>query len=249
MKRRIPTFLFGLGVGILVTASVSVGASNFVKATLLNTKVIVNGTEAKLNDQPISVNGRSYLPVRDTASAMGYSVASASGSKIELVEGVTSQSIQSTATAGTQSTKDDATPTVAKSGGKIANLETTYAKGDKLDAQKIASDIASGILTVNSQDASSGKSLLMLVIEKDDYATYQTIHKNALNPNLRDNEGNTALHYAVLTERNFYLGELKGMSADPTIKNKNGLRPVDLVKNNGDKIVLETYMASREAFK
>lgn len=114
MKRRIPTFLLGLGVGILVTASVSVGASNFVKATLLNTKVIVNGSEAKLNDQPISVNGRSYLPLRDTASAMGYSVASASTNKIELVQGGDLQSSKSTTTEQTSTTKT----TAVKQGGK-----------------------------------------------------------------------------------------------------------------------------------
>ncbi|MDU8675358.1 stalk domain-containing protein [Paenibacillus polymyxa] len=248
MKRKIKTFIFGLGVGILATASVSVGASNFVKATLTpDTKIVVNGQQAKLNDSPINLDGKAYLPLRDVSSAMGYSVKSASSNKIELVQGGGSRSTQSTAT--TQPTKVDATSTTAvKQGGKIFNVEQ-YAKGDKLDSEKIAAAIASGELTINSQDAATGKSLLMYVVEKDDYATYQTIHKNALNPNLRDNEGNTALHYAVLTERNFYLGELKGMSADPSLKNKNGLRPVDLVKNNGDKIVLETYMASREAFK
>ncbi|MEK4427840.1 stalk domain-containing protein [Paenibacillus sp. FSL M7-0802] len=246
MKRRIPTFLLGLGVGILVTASVSVGASNFVKATLLNTKVIVNGSEAKLNDQPISVNGRSYLPLRDTASAMGYSVASASTNKIELVQGGDLQSSKSTTTEQTSTTKT----TAVKQGGKTFNVDK-YTKGDKLDSEKIAAAIASGELTINSQDAATGKSLLMYVVEKDDYALYQIIHKNALNPNLQDNEGNTALHYVVKYDNSTYMGELKSMKVDPKIKNKNGQRAYDLVtdKNSGVAISLDVYMASREAFK
>lgn len=41
-----------------------------------------------------------------------------------------------------------------------------YTKGDKLDSEKIAAAIASGELTINSQDAATGKSLLMYVVEK-----------------------------------------------------------------------------------
>lgn len=251
IKNRVFTFVIGLGTGILLTASVSVGASNFVKATLLDTKVIVNGVEAKLNDQPISVNGRSYLPVRDTASAMGYSVKSANSSKIELVEGVTSQLIQSTATTSTQSTEANATKTTTTNKGVKTFDVNQFLKGDKLDSEKIAQAIASNELTINSQDAATGKSLLMYVVEKNDYALYQIIHKSGLNPNLQDNEGNTALHYVVKYNSSFYMGELKSMKVDPKIKNKNGQRAYDLVtdKNSIVAISLDVYMASREAFK
>ncbi|WP_182096115.1 stalk domain-containing protein, partial [Paenibacillus polymyxa] len=231
MKRKIPTFLFGLGVGILVTTSVSVGASNFVKATLLNTKVIVNGTEAKLNDQPISVNGRSYLPVRDTASAMGYSVKSASSSKIELVEGGTNTPSSTSTSTTTQTTKAEPATTAVKQGGKTFNVEQ-YAKGDKLDSEKIAAAIASGELTINSQDA-NGDSILHWVIRKNDYATYLVIKKNGLNVNVKNRSfGDTPLHEAVKDENGFFLGELKDLKATPTIKNAEGKLPIDYAKAN-----------------
>lgn len=72
-----------------------------------------------------------------------------------------------------------------------------------------------------------------------------------MNPNLQDNEGNTALHYVVKYDNSTYMGELKSMKVDPKIKNKNGQRAYDLVtdKNSGVAISLDVYMASREAFK
>ncbi|KAF6626937.1 hypothetical protein H6F38_23045 [Paenibacillus sp. EKM208P] len=241
MEKRVPTFLVGVIVGAAVAVSGVAGASTYLKATLTpNTKIIVNGEQAKLSDSPINVNGKAYLPLRDTASAMGYSVASASGGKIELVEGASATSTSTTA----QPTKTDTTKvTETSKGGKTFNVDQ-YAKGDKLDSEKIAAAIASGVLTINSQDAATGKSLLMLVIEKDDYATYQVIHKNGLNPNLQDKEGNTALHYVVKYDNSSYMGELKSMKVDPKIKNKNGQRAYDLVtdKNSGVAVSLEVYM-------
>ncbi|MEE4571109.1 ankyrin repeat domain-containing protein [Paenibacillus polymyxa] len=242
IKNRACTFVIGLLSGALLTTGVSVGASNFVKATLTpNTKIVVNGEQAKLNDSPISVNGKAYLPLRDVSSAMGYSVKSASGSKIELVQSETnSQSIQSTA--ATQSTKvDTASTTAVKQGGKTFNVDQ-YTKGNKLDSEKIAAAIASGELTINSQEAATGKSLLMYAIEKNDYELYKIIHKSGLNPNLQDNEGNTALHIAVLSGNNFYLGELEDMKANPTTKNKNGRMPIDEAKNSADKTFLKILM-------
>ncbi|AUO05283.1 hypothetical protein C0638_01200 [Paenibacillus sp. lzh-N1] len=240
IKNRAFTFVVGLGAGVILTASASVGASNFVKAKLTpDTKIVVNGQQAKLNDSPISVNGKAYLPLRDVSSAMGYSVKSASGSKIELVQDGTNSS-KSTAT--TQSTKvDTASTTAVKQGGKTFNVEQ-FLKGDKLDSEKIAAAIASGELTINSQEAATGKSLLMYAIEKNDYELYKIIHKSGLNPNLQDNEGNTALHIAVLSGNNFYLGELEDMKANPTTKNKNGRMPIDEAKNSADKTFLKILM-------
>ncbi|MGM1020008.1 MAG: stalk domain-containing protein [Bacillota bacterium] len=240
MKKRIPTFLAGAIFGVAVAVSGVAGASTYLKATLAPTKIIVDGEQAKLSDSPINVNGKAYLPLRDTASAMGYNVASASGSKIELVKSNGTVPTPSSTPSAVTTTKNETT-TAVKQGGKTFNVDQ-YTKGDKLDGEKIAAAIASGELTINSQDAATGKSLLMYVIEKDDYATYQIIHKNGLNPNLQDNEGNTALHYAVLTERNYYLGELKDMKVDANKKNKNGEKAIDITKNSGDKDSLKVYM-------
>ncbi|WP_028588874.1 stalk domain-containing protein [Paenibacillus massiliensis] len=222
--KKLSLFIAGTVFGIvLATASVA-GASTYLKATQLTTKVYVDGKEAKLSEKPISVNGRSYLPVRDTANALGYSVASATGAKIELVQG----GVTSAPTSQSTTTKAEPASTTKIAGSKIANLEQTYTKGDKLDAAQIATDIASGKIDLNVQDSNNGKTLLMLVIEKDDFETYKVIRKNALKPDLQDSNGNTALHYAIKHRLVFYIGAMIDMDADASIKNKDGNKPIDL---------------------
>ncbi|MGQ4679427.1 stalk domain-containing protein [Paenibacillus polymyxa] len=241
MKKRIPTFIAGAIVGVAVTLSGIAGASTYLKATLLNTKVIVNGTEAKLNDQPISVNGRSYLPVRDTASAMGYSVKSANSSKIELVEGVSTLSV--TPSTASQSTKvDTSSAATTNKGGRIFLVDQFKKENGKLDSEKIKAAIESGELTVNSQD-SNGDSILHWTIRLNDYATWLVIKKNGLNVNVQNNLGNTPLHETVKDKNSFYLGELKDLKASPTIKNAEGKLPIDYAEpNSGAHSSLRVYM-------
>ncbi|WP_029518081.1 stalk domain-containing protein [Paenibacillus polymyxa] len=243
MKKRIPTFLAGAIFGVAVAVSGVAGASTYLKATLTPTKIIVDGEQAKLSDSPINVNGKAYLPLRDTASAMGYNVASASGGKIELVKSDRTISTPSSAPSATTTTISEPATSTVKQGGKTFNVEQ-YAKGDKLDSEKIAAAIASGELTINSQDA-NGDSILHWVIRKNDYATYLVIKKNALNVNIVNNLGNSPLHESILDKNNFYLGELTGITykANANVKNKNGQRPIDLLdKKSSNYIVLEAYM-------
>ncbi|MGG1650411.1 ankyrin repeat domain-containing protein [Paenibacillus sp. NRS-1775] len=240
MKKQIPTFLVGAIVGVAVTLSGVAGASTYLKATLTPTKIIVDGEQAKMSDSPINVNGKAYLPLRDTASAMGYNVASASGAKIELVKSNGATPAPSSTPSATTTTKSEPATTAVKSGGKTFNVEQ-YTKGDKLDSEKIAAAITSGELTINSQDA-NGDSILHWVIRKNDYATYLVIKKNALNVNIQNNLGNTPLHEAVLSKNNFYIGELTNLQAKAKIKNKNGQLPLDLAeKGSGDYYSLKAY--------
>ncbi|MEK4432980.1 stalk domain-containing protein [Paenibacillus sp. FSL M7-0802] len=242
MKKRIPTFLAGAIFGVAVAVSGVAGASTYLKATLTPTKIIVDGEQAKLSDSPINVNGKAYLPLRDTASAMGYNVASASGSKIELVKGNGTVSTPSSTPSATTTTKSEPSTAAVKSGGKTFNVEQ-YAKGDKLDSEKIAAAIASGELTINSQDA-NGDSILHWVIRKNDYATYLVIKKNALNVNLVNSLGNSPLHESILDKNDFYLGELTNgtYKPNPNIKNKQGLKPIDLTKSpDADNTTLLIY--------
>ncbi|KZE65174.1 hypothetical protein AV545_04420 [Paenibacillus jamilae] len=243
MKKRIPTFLAGTIFGVAVAVSGVAGASTYLKATLTPTKIVVNGQEAKLNDSPVNVNGKAYLPLRDTASAMGYNVASASGAKIELVKSNGATPAPSSTPSATTTTKSEPATTAVKQGGKTFNVDQ-YTKGDKLDSEKIAAAIASGELTINSQDA-NGDSILHWVIRKNDYATYLVIKKNALNVNIQNALGNTPLHESVIDKNNFYFGELTGITykANANIKNKDGLKPIDLVeKGSSDYIGLKAYM-------
>ncbi|MFT9370363.1 stalk domain-containing protein [Paenibacillus polymyxa] len=242
MKKRIPTFLAGAIFGVAVAVSGVAGASTYLKATLTPTKIVVNGQEAKLNDSPVNVNGKAYLPLRDTASAMGYNVASASGGKIELVKsnGTVSTTPSSTPSATTTTKSEPATSDV-KQGGKTFNVDQ-YTKGDKLDSEKIAAAIASGELTINSQDA-NGDSILHWVIRKNDYATYLVIKKNALNVNILNNKKQSPLHEAALQNSNFYIGELESLHANPKLMDIEGKKPIEHIRvNSSNYISLEVYM-------
>ncbi|ODA08125.1 stalk domain-containing protein [Paenibacillus polymyxa] len=241
MKKRIPTFLVGAIVGVAVTLSGAAGASTYLKATLTPTKIIVDGEQAKLSDSPINVNGKAYLPLRDTASAMGYNVASASGSKIELVKGNGTTSAPSSTLSATTTTKSEPATTAVKSGGKTFNVDQ-YTKGDKLDSEKIAAAIASGELTINSQD-SNGDSILHWVIRKNDYATYLVIKKNALNVNIVNSKKQSPLHEAVIDNNVFYFGELMKLKANAKLKDSDGKMPIDYTKpNSTEQDSLKIYM-------
>ncbi|MDY8021279.1 stalk domain-containing protein [Paenibacillus polymyxa] len=243
MKKRIPTFLAGAIFGVAVAVSSVAGASTYLKATLTPTKIIVDGEQAKLSDSPINVNGKAYLPLRDTASAMGYNVASASGGKIELVKSNGTTTTPSSTPPATTTTKSEPVTTAVKQGGKTFNVEQ-YAKGDKLDSEKIAAAIASGELTINSQD-SNGDSILHWVIRKNDYATYLVIKKNALNVNILNNKKQSPLHEAVIDKNSFYQGELTGLTykANPNIKDSEGKLPIDYTESNStQKNSLKAYM-------
>ncbi|WP_311078309.1 stalk domain-containing protein [Paenibacillus polymyxa] len=243
MKKRIPTFLAGAIFGVAVAVSGVAGASTYLKATLTPTKIIVDGEQAKLNDSPINVNGKAYLPIRDTASAMGYNVASASGGKIELVKSNGAVSTTPSSTPSATTTKSEPATSDVKQGGKTFNVDQ-YTKGDKLDSEKIAAAIASGELTINSQDA-NGDSILHWVIRKNDYATYLVIKKNALNVNVQNNKKQSPLHEAIIDKNNFYQGELTGLTykANPKLKDADGKMPIDYAApNSTERDSLKIYM-------
>ncbi|MDP9676967.1 hypothetical protein J2W97_002962 [Paenibacillus jamilae] len=240
MKKRIPTFLAGAIFGVAVAVSGVAGASTYLKATLTPTKIIVDGEQAKLSDSPINVNGKAYLPLRDTASAMGYNVASASGGKIELVKSNGTTTTPSSTPSATP-TKSEPATTAVKQGGKTFNVDQ-YTKGDKLDSEKIAAAIASGELTINSQD-DNGDSILHWVIRKNDYATYLVIKKNALNVNIQNNKLQSPLHEAALQNSNFYIGELESLHANPKLMDIEGKKPIEHIRvNSSNYISLEVYM-------
>ncbi|MDN4084853.1 stalk domain-containing protein [Paenibacillus polymyxa] len=241
MTKRIPTFLAGAIFGVAVAVSGVAGASTYLKATLTPTKIIVDGEQAKLSDSPINVNGKAYLPLRDTASAMGYNVASASGAKIELVKSNGATPAPSSTPSATTTTKSESPTTAVKSGGKTFNVDQ-YTKGDKLDSEKIAAAIASGELTINSQDA-NGDSILHWVIRKNDYNTWLLIKKNALNVNIVNNKKQSPLHEAALQNSNFYIGELESLHANPKLMDIEGKKPIEYIRlNSSNYISLEVYM-------
>lgn len=76
-------FVCGFIVGILLASTLlfSFGAMNEIKAVLGDFNFVVNGKKITLQNQPIVVNGATYLPVREVAELLGYEVTYAHGSK------------------------------------------------------------------------------------------------------------------------------------------------------------------------
>ncbi|PYE51654.1 copper amine oxidase-like protein [Paenibacillus barcinonensis] len=226
---KLPTFMLGAIVGVAVTAGSAVGAATYLKATQSNVKLIVDGSQAKLSESPLNVNGKLYLPVRDTANAMGYSVESVTSSQVSLKE---SQKNSSTTTSPTNNTStapsNPTTSTNTIASKKVKNLKETYSTEGKLDAEKIRTALNNGTLDVNAQDSESLNSLLHYVIAENNYEAFKAINRNSLNPDLQNKDGNTSLHLAIQTENIFYFGELKKMKADPNIKNSSGKLAIDL---------------------
>lgn len=241
---KLPTFMLGAIVGIAVTAGSAVGAATYFKATQSNVKVVVDGTQATLSVSPMNIGGKLYLPVRDTANAMGYSVESVTSSQVSLKESsnssntTTSTSNSSTTTAPSNST--NANTTASK---KVKNLKETYSTDDKLDAEKIRTALNSGTLGVNDQDSNSGKTLLFYIIEENNYEAFKAINRNALDINIQDSQGNTVLHTAILNKSPFYFGEILDKKPKVDLKNKDGKTAYDLTeKNSSEQIALNAYM-------
>ncbi|WP_106766449.1 stalk domain-containing protein [Paenibacillus faecalis] len=238
---KVPTFALGLFVGVALTAGTVVGAASYLKATVYDVKIVVDGEEAKLTDKPLNVKGRTYLPVRDTANVLGYDVASVTSSKIELKESSTSSSTS----INNSGSKTDNASNKGKSNSKgvyVKNLRETYSTDGKLDASKIRADLNSGKLDVNSHDE-AGNTLLHYVILEDNFEAYKAINRNALNVDIQNKDGKTPLHTSVIEKNVFYFSELKNLKADATIKDKNGLLPIDYAqKNSIFELGLEAYM-------
>lgn len=250
--KKIATFALGVVVGGALFSGVAVGAANYLKASIYNVKIVVDNKEAKLSDQPLNVNGKTYLPLRDTANALGYGVSSVTSSKIELKSGATPNTNTNTNTSPATATNTDSTSTNKSNGTNtsnnkgvyVKNLEATYSTDEKLDVEKIKEALNSGKLDVNAQDEETGNTLLHYVVLENNYEAYKAIKRNALNPNVKNKEGKTPLHISVIEKNSFYFGELlTDMRADAKIKDNNGKLPIDYAeKNSSFQLHLEGYM-------
>ncbi|WP_260865860.1 stalk domain-containing protein [Paenibacillus xylanexedens] len=245
---KIPTFMLGAIVGIALTAGTAVGAATYLKATQSNVKIIVDGTQAKLSESPLNVNGKLYLPIRDTANAMGYSVESVTSSQVSLKEGISKSNATtnngSTETSVNNPSNSNNTTTTNNTGGQyVQGLHEKYSTDGKLDAAKIKEAITTKKISVNAQDKETGNSLMHYVVLENNYSLFIAIKRNALDVNLQNNEKQTPLHLAVINKNSFYYGELRDLKANPTIEDKNSLLPIDYAeKNSVFDIGLDAYM-------
>ncbi|MCG7377390.1 copper amine oxidase N-terminal domain-containing protein [Paenibacillus sp. ACRSA] len=248
---KIPTFTLGLIVGVAVTAGTAVGAATYLKATQSNVKIVVDGNQAKLSDSPMNIGGRLYLPVRDTANVMGYSVESVTSSQVSLKEGLTASNTANGGSTSGQSGTVVTTPSSSNSGSanttasrKIANLRETYSTNGKLDAEKIRIALNNGALDVNSTDSTNGNNtLLMYVIEEDNFEAYKAINRNALDVNIQRDDGKTALMMTVIENSSFYFGEVINKKPDTKLKDNSSKTALDYAENNSSlRVDLNAYM-------
>ena len=67
-----------------LTAGTAVGAAVYLKAFPSHSKIMVNGSEARLSDSPVVIQNKLYVPVRDFSEALGYRVGSVGAEGSEL---------------------------------------------------------------------------------------------------------------------------------------------------------------------
>lgn len=78
-----------------------------------------------------------------------------------------------------------------------------------------------------------GKTLIMLFIESQSNSEFVWFCLEYFaDPNIKDNLGNTALHYAFSSPNKAYIYPLLLFNADYTIKNNEGKEPYEMVLNN-----------------
>ncbi|MBN3522250.1 stalk domain-containing protein [Paenibacillus apiarius] len=225
--KKITILITGIFIGVALSAGTVVGATTYLKATQSNVKLVVNDTEAKLSNPPVHVNGKLYLPVRDTANALGYSVQSITRSTVTLKEGISQNT-------SAQTNDSKAKENIHKKENQmVKNLKETYSTDGKLDAAKLKEALNNATLDVNAQDADTGMTLMHYVVLEDNYEVYKAIIRNDLNVNIPDNNGQTPLFLSVIHKNSFYFGELRDeLNADVMIKDSEGKQAIDYADKN-----------------
>lgn len=123
-------------------------------------------------------------------------------------------------------------------------MKEIYSTDNKLDAEKIRTALNNGTLDVNAQDLSNGgNTLLMYVIEENNYEAYKAIKRNALDVNVQRDDGKTALMLTVITKNDFYFGEMTNLKADAKIKDSSKKQAIDYADDNStEQRYLKIYM-------
>ncbi|RXZ79953.1 hypothetical protein EBB07_20560 [Paenibacillaceae bacterium] len=67
-------YLAGFVCGALFFSGVSYAASGDLTAKITNFKILINGEQQELNNNPVLIDGTTYLPLRDISKTLGYNV-------------------------------------------------------------------------------------------------------------------------------------------------------------------------------
>lgn len=242
--KKIPTFLLGTIVGITLTAGTAVGAATILKATPKTVKIVVGSNQKSV--EAMNVQNKLYVPVRDAGDSFGYSVSGVTSSTVTFNQGVKTGNTTPADNKSNTSTTNSPTNTKPEKAGTelVDRLHDKYSTDGKLDANKVKAGIAAKEITVNAQNKEDGNSLLHYVVLENNFAVYEVIKVNLLNPNLVNSEGQTPLMLAVLNENIFYLGELTNVyKSDANIIDSKNKKAIDYSKKNSSTYIdLEAYM-------
>ncbi|GIP32601.1 stalk domain-containing protein [Paenibacillus sp. J2TS4] len=217
-------FIAGVIVGALVATGTSVYAASQITGMFADFNVLVNGNKVSLEQEPLVVDGSTYLKVREISEMLGYEV------QYENV----SRTISLSNDGKKYLTNDDSgkgelmEEKSVVEGKYIKDLATKYSEDGKLNAEKIKTAIENGILDVNSQDEETGDSLFILAIKENNFPVYEVLKYRGVDPELANREGKTPLHIAVIENNDFFYGELTNYFEVKTkIKDSDGKMPID----------------------
>ena len=117
-------------------------------------------------------------------------------------------------------------------GNYFENLEELIKRGEILLFIEYFNDYSNKI-NINQQDE-KGNTLLILAIKQGLNTICKLLLKNGIDINIQNDNGNSALHYA-LSGKNFIMAdELRKLGAVENCKNKIGLSPWDCIGKNID---------------
>lgn len=217
-------FIAGVIVGVLVATGTSVYAANQITGVFADFNVLVNGNKVSLEQEPLVVDGSTYLKVREVSEMLGYDVQYENASRTISLSNDGKKYL-----ASDDSGKGELMEEKTVIEGKYINdLAAKYSEDGKLSADKIRTAIENGTLDVNSQDEETGDSLFILAIKENNFPVYEVLKYRGLDPELANREGKTPLHIAVIENNDFFYGELTNYFEVKTkIKDTDGKMPID----------------------
>ncbi|EGG34017.1 stalk domain-containing protein [Paenibacillus sp. HGF5] len=252
MKKRfssVPAFALGAIVGVSLTAGTAVGAAVYLKAFPSQSKIVVNGSEARLSDSPVVIQNKLYVPVRDFSEALGYRVGSVGPEGI----GIIPQSSNGEAIPVGPTAPSESEGAPAHERHLVKNLGKLIEVNGELNMQKIYIVIAAGEARLYSQDETTGNGLLHYLILDGDSSLYDPFvqmdgQAGELDYNLPNFEGQTPLHLAVIHKNDFYIDKLLNQhKADASLQDASGKTALDYAEKDSKQYKLLTAYINKNS--
>lgn len=173
INKTLRTFVVGLGCGLLISvATLAKASESTLEAYLFKVKYIINGAEAKLDEEYVTLNyeGHAYVPIRFITENAGLNVGYDANSQTILVNNVNSKGQEvmvdnkapNVSISNLIVAKDPQADTTIVTGQiSVANLETANIKGNlsfySVDGKKLGEVIIDGDFKKGMQEfAASG---------------------------------------------------------------------------------------------